>query len=47
MFSRIGDALANQPPSPPQDTSQGVIAQAIRLWLRDCRAGAIEAKGQR
>jgi hypothetical protein len=46
LFSRIGDVPADQPPSPPQDTSQGVIAQAIRLWLRDCRAEAIEANGQ-
>ncbi|HEY9639312.1 MAG TPA: hypothetical protein V6C57_02450 [Coleofasciculaceae cyanobacterium] len=46
MFSRIGNVLADQPPSPPEDASQGVIAQAIRLWLRDCRAGAIESKGQ-
>jgi hypothetical protein len=27
--------------SPPEDTSQGAIAQAIRLWLRDCEAGSI------
>ncbi|NJR66863.1 MAG: hypothetical protein HC772_18640 [Leptolyngbyaceae cyanobacterium CRU_2_3] len=43
MFSSLGNAPANQPPSPPQDTSQGVIAQAVRLWLRDCRAGSIDS----
>ena len=26
------------PPSPPRDSSEGKLAQAIRLWLRDCRA---------
>jgi hypothetical protein len=41
MFSTIGNYPADQPPTPPQDTSQGVIAQAIRLWLRDCRAGSV------
>jgi hypothetical protein len=41
MFSTLGDYPADQPPTPPQDTSQGVIAQAIRLWLRDCAAGSV------
>ncbi|MGJ3246980.1 MAG: hypothetical protein ACFE0I_13005 [Elainellaceae cyanobacterium] len=41
MASRIGGYPDNQPQSPPRDSSHGVIAQAIRLWLRDCRAGAI------
>lgn len=43
MFSTLGNYPADQPPTPPQDTSQGVIAQAIRLWLRDCRAGSVAA----
>ncbi|WAL59296.1 hypothetical protein [Thermocoleostomius sinensis] len=43
LFSAIGDVPANEPPTPPQDASQGVIAQAIRLWLRDCQAGRITA----
>lgn len=38
MFSVRGDYPAHQPPSPPYDSSQGAIAQAIRLWLRDCAA---------
>jgi hypothetical protein len=42
LFSRLGGyELVNQPPSPPEDSSQGMIAQAIRLWLRDCQAGEI------
>ncbi|NJR38495.1 MAG: hypothetical protein HC781_06190 [Leptolyngbyaceae cyanobacterium CSU_1_4] len=44
MFSTLGSYPADQPPTPPQDTSQGVIAQAIRLWLRDCRAGSVAAE---
>ncbi len=39
--SRIGGYPDNQPQSPPHDSSEGGIARAIRLWLRDCRAGAI------
>ena len=41
MFSRIGSYPAKQPPTPPRDSSNGIIAEAIRLWLRDCRAGSI------
>jgi hypothetical protein len=43
MFSQIKPASDGQPPIPPFDSSQGAIAQAIRLWLRDCQAGAITA----
>jgi hypothetical protein len=45
LFSTLGDYPANQPPTPPQDTSQGAIAQAIRLWLRDCQAGSVGGVG--
>lgn len=38
MFSRIGTYPAGRPPTPPRDTSSGVIAQAVRAWLRDCAA---------
>lgn len=38
MFSSIGTSGENQPPLPPRESSQGAIAQAIRTWLRDCRA---------
>lgn len=41
MLSAVGDYAADEPPTPPRDSSQGVIAQAIRLWLRDCAAGSI------
>lgn len=42
MFSRIGVVGEGQrPPTPPEESSNGVIGQAVRLWLRDCRAGAV------
>jgi len=41
MFSRTGTYPARQPLTPPQDSSDGVIAQAVRTWLRDCQAGAM------
>lgn len=34
---------ADRPITPPRDSSQGIIAQAVRLWLRDCHAGAIRS----
>jgi len=42
MYSILGDYPATDPPSPPRESNDGVMAQAIRLWLRDCEAGAIE-----
>ena len=41
MFSAIGDVPQDEPPTPPYDSSQGVIAQAIRLWLRDCQTRSV------
>lgn len=52
MFSRLGaypstqpmgpQSLATrQPLTPPRDSSNGLLAEAIRLWLRDCRAEAV------
>jgi len=38
MFTRIGDRTSKRPPTPPEETSDGIIAQAIETWLRDCRA---------
>lgn len=37
MFSRIGTYPSGRPPTPPRDSSDGIIAQAIRTWLRDCQ----------
>lgn len=36
-----GYPRADRPPTPPQDSRQGIIGQAVSLWLRDCRAGAV------
>lgn len=41
LYSSLGDNPPDQPPTPPQDASQGVVARAIRLWLRDCQAGSV------
>ncbi|WP_008313313.1 hypothetical protein [Leptolyngbya sp. PCC 6406] len=45
MFSRLGQSPsqgASRPPTPPQESSDGIIGQAVDLWLRDCRARAID-----
>ena len=44
MFSHFGPYPATRPPSPPENSSQGVTGQAIRTWLRDCRAGQIRPR---
>ncbi|WP_201279025.1 hypothetical protein [Leptolyngbya iicbica] len=42
MFSRLGAAdQPTRPPTPPQESSDGIMGQAVRLWLRDCRAGTL------
>lgn len=41
MFSRLGSPSEGRSPLPPQETSDSVVGQAVSLWLRDCRAGAI------
>lgn len=47
MFSRFGSASAGRPPTAPRESSNGVIGQAVNLWLRDCRAGAIRSSENR
>ncbi len=37
MFSQTGSYTTKQPPTPPRESSDGVIAQAIENWLRDCQ----------
>lgn len=41
MFSQTGPYPGGRPPTAPRDSSHGVVAQAIKIWLRDCRAGVI------
>lgn len=42
MFSRFGNSQENTPPTPPQETTNGIIGRGVQLWLRDCRAGRID-----
>ena len=37
LFSRFGNSRQN-PPTPPRETTNGIIGQGVQLWLRDCRA---------
>ena len=41
MYSAIDDVETNRAALPPFDSSQSSVGQAVKLWLRDCRAGAI------
>jgi hypothetical protein len=42
MFSRRGTfPVTKQPLSPPRESSNGVVAQAVDAWLRDCQAGSV------
>lgn len=42
-FSRTGNYPNTQPPTPPRESSNGAIAQAVRIWLRDCQAGTLRS----
>jgi len=41
MFSRFGNSAKNMPPTPPRETTNGIIGQGVKLWLKDCRAGTV------
>lgn len=41
LFTRFGEGDPQAEPMPPRETSNGIIGQAITLWLRDCQAGAL------
>ena len=38
MFSRFSPSSQSDLPTPPIESSKGIIGQAVSLWLRDCRA---------
>jgi hypothetical protein len=40
-YTRTGSYPAGKTLTPPRESSQGAIAQSIKLWLRDCQAGAV------
>ncbi|XHU96236.1 MAG: hypothetical protein JJP05_01920 [cyanobacterium endosymbiont of Rhopalodia gibba] len=42
LFSQLASLNDGGLPLPPEDASNGPIGQGIRLWLRDCRAGAVK-----
>jgi hypothetical protein len=44
MSTRIGHPAPEHPPLPLIDSSDGAIAQAIKLWLRDCQAETLRSK---
>lgn len=37
MFTQTGSYPKIKPPTPPRDSSNSVVGQAIKTWLRDCR----------
>lgn len=42
MFTQTGSfPVTKQPTSPPRDSSDGTVGQAIDAWLRDCEAGSV------
>ena len=41
MFSRFGNSTENSPPTPPKETTNGIIGRGVQLWLKDCRAGTV------
>ncbi len=46
LYSSLGtlppeNSAPGRPPTRPQESSDGIVGQAVRLWLRDCRAGAV------
>ncbi len=43
MFSRTGPYPGGRPPTPPRDSSNGIIGQAVRNWLQDCRVGKVRS----
>ncbi len=43
LRTSLGDYPSRLPPTPPRDSNDGVVAQAVRLWLSDCHAGALRS----
>lgn len=42
MFTQTGSfPVSKQPTSPPRDSSDGTVGQAVDTWLRDCEAGSV------
>ena len=41
LFTRLGTNQESGLISPPRESSDSALGQAIDLWLRDCRAGSV------
>jgi hypothetical protein len=41
MYSMTGSYPTSGPPTPPTETSEGSLGEAIRSWLEDCRTGSL------
>lgn len=41
MLTRFGSSDPTREPEAPRESSNGVVGQAVQLWLRDCRAGTV------
>lgn len=41
LYMRLGSANEERTALPPRENSNGIVGQAVKLWLRDCRNGAI------
>jgi hypothetical protein len=37
LYTQLAKEGKDGTPLPPQETSNGIIGQAVRLWLRDCQ----------
>ncbi|TAF06243.1 MAG: hypothetical protein EAZ77_12700 [Nostocales cyanobacterium] len=44
MFTQTGEYPVKPLLAPPRDSSNGAIAQAVKLWLRDCHAGSVRLR---
>ncbi|HEY9693529.1 MAG TPA: hypothetical protein V6D15_15070 [Oculatellaceae cyanobacterium] len=44
MYSRFSPSPSVKPATPPQESSNGIMGQAIRVWLKDCNAGAVRSQ---
>ncbi|MGB3207098.1 MAG: hypothetical protein WBB28_19095 [Crinalium sp.] len=44
MYSRFSSSPSVKPATPPQESSRGIMGQAIRVWLKDCNAGAVRSQ---
>lgn len=42
MYTQTGEYPVKQPISPPRESSDSAIGQAVKTWFRDCEAGSIK-----